>query len=161
MSTTYSPNIQTSSRCVTPFSFTFEVRQIMFQISSSLQRERHFCSDANPYAIGRRGLRRNKNVWAAASFDLSHFELESTHSFVSDVTCLGLAGARARCCTCVFRFRAVAFSQMTPPNMRIGGKFYVFLAAFTPPNMFQALITVAPAAGRETKIVASMPVLFL
>ena len=60
------------------FSFTFEVRQIMFQISSSLQRERHFCSDANPYAIGRRGLRRNRNVWAAPSSDLSHFELECT-----------------------------------------------------------------------------------
>jgi hypothetical protein len=61
-----------------PFSFTIEVRQIMFQFSSSLQRERHFCSDANPYAIGRRGLRRNRNVWVAASSDLSHFELEST-----------------------------------------------------------------------------------
>ena len=47
------------------------------------------------------------------------------------------------------------------PNMRIGCKFQAFLAAVNPPNMFQALITVAPAAGRETKIVASMPVFFL
>src|SRR5271154_5502046 len=60
------------------FSFTFVVRQIMFQISNSLQGRRHFCSDANPYAIGRRGLRRNRNVWTAAYSDLSHYELEST-----------------------------------------------------------------------------------
>src|ERR1035437_7544357 len=56
----------------------FEVRQIMLQISNSLQRRRHFCFDANPYAIGRRGLRRNRNVWVAASSELSHFKLEST-----------------------------------------------------------------------------------
>jgi hypothetical protein len=58
--------------------FNFEVRQIKLQISSSLQRKRHFCFDANPYAIRRWGLRRNRNVRAAASSDLSHFELEST-----------------------------------------------------------------------------------
>ena len=63
---------------MTMFSFTIVVRQIMLQISSSLHEIRHFCFDANPYPTGRRGLRRNKNVWAAASFDLSHFELEST-----------------------------------------------------------------------------------
>ena len=56
----------------------FEVRQIMLQISNRLQRIRHFCFDANPYAIARRGLRRNRNVWKAASSELSHFELEST-----------------------------------------------------------------------------------
>jgi hypothetical protein len=61
-----------------PFSFTFVVRQTMLLISNSLRRIRHFCFDANPYAIGRRGLRRNRNVWRAASSDLSHFELEST-----------------------------------------------------------------------------------
>jgi hypothetical protein len=60
------------------FSFKFEVRQIMFQISNSLQGRRHFCFDANPYAIGTRGFRRNRNGWAAASSELSHFELEST-----------------------------------------------------------------------------------
>jgi hypothetical protein len=59
-------------------SFKFEVRQNMLQISNSLQRERHFCFDANPYPTGRRGLRRNRNVWVAASSDLSHFKLEST-----------------------------------------------------------------------------------
>ena len=63
-----------------PSEINFEVRQNMLQISNRLQRERHFCSDATPYAIGRRGLRRNKNVRAAASSDLSHFELESTRS---------------------------------------------------------------------------------
>jgi hypothetical protein len=56
----------------------FEVRQNMLQINNSLQGRRHFCFDANPYAIGRWGFRRNRNVWAAASSDLSHFELEST-----------------------------------------------------------------------------------
>ena len=56
----------------------FEVRQNMLLIINSLQRIRHFCFDANPYAIARRGLRRNRNVWAAASSDLSHFEVEST-----------------------------------------------------------------------------------
>ena len=56
----------------------FEVRQNMLLIINSLQRIRHFCFDANPYAIGRRGLRRNRNVWAAASSDLSHLQLEST-----------------------------------------------------------------------------------
>jgi hypothetical protein len=60
------------------FSFTFVVRQIMHHICNSLQRRRHFCFDANPYAIGRRGLRRNRNVWATAYSDLSHYELEST-----------------------------------------------------------------------------------
>ncbi len=50
----------------------------MLLISNSLQGIRHFCFDANPYAIGRRGLRRNRNVWAAASSDLSHLQLEST-----------------------------------------------------------------------------------
>src|ERR1035437_6280286 len=59
-------------------SFKFEVRQNMLQISNSLQRERHFCFDANPYPTGRRGLRRNRNVWRATSSELSHFELEST-----------------------------------------------------------------------------------
>ena len=60
-------------------SFKFEVRQIMMLVSNDLQRKRHFCFDANPYAIGRRGLRRNRNVWKAASSELSHFELECTH----------------------------------------------------------------------------------
>ncbi len=60
------------------FSFTFGVRQTMLLISNSLRRIRHFCFDANPYALERRGLRRNRNVWRAASSDLSHFELEST-----------------------------------------------------------------------------------
>ena len=55
----------------------FVVRQIMCQNVNGLQERRHFCFDANPYAIGRRGLRRNRNVWAAASFDLSHLPLES------------------------------------------------------------------------------------
>jgi hypothetical protein len=50
----------------------------MFQISNSLQGIRHFCFDANPYAIGRRGLRRNRNVCGATPSDLSHFEVEST-----------------------------------------------------------------------------------
>ena len=59
-------------------SFKFEVRQNMLQISNSLQRRRHFCFDANPYPTGRRGLRRNRNVWTAASSELSHFKLEST-----------------------------------------------------------------------------------
>jgi hypothetical protein len=59
-------------------SFKFEVRQNMMLTSNNLQRKRHFCFDANPYAIGRRGLRRNRNVWKAASSELSHFELEST-----------------------------------------------------------------------------------
>jgi hypothetical protein len=58
----------------------FEVRQNMYLISNSLQGRRHFCFDANPYAIGRRGLRRNRNVWAAASSNLSHLQLESTWS---------------------------------------------------------------------------------
>jgi hypothetical protein len=58
----------------------FVVRQIMLQISNSLQRERHFCFDANPYPTGRRGLRRNRNVCGAASFDLSHWQLESTNT---------------------------------------------------------------------------------
>src|SRR5664279_5350461 len=62
------------------FSFTIEVRQIMHHICNSLQRRRHFCFDANPYAIGRRGLRRNRNVWAAASSELSHWQLESTNT---------------------------------------------------------------------------------
>jgi hypothetical protein len=55
----------------------FEVRQIMYQIVNGLQRIRHFCFDANPYAIARRGLRRNRNVWAAVSSELSHLQLES------------------------------------------------------------------------------------
>src|ERR1035437_10317463 len=59
-------------------SFKFEVRQNMLQISNSLQRERHFCFDANPYPTGRRGLRRKRNVWRATSSELSHFKLEST-----------------------------------------------------------------------------------
>src|ERR1035437_2175238 len=59
-------------------SFKFEVRQNMLQISNSLQRKRHFCFDANPYPTGRRGLRRNRNVWRATSSELSHFKLEST-----------------------------------------------------------------------------------
>ena len=61
-----------------PGEIKFEVRQNMLLIINSLQRIRHFCFDANPYAIGRRGLRRNRNVWAAASSDLSHLQLEST-----------------------------------------------------------------------------------
>ena len=69
----------------------FVVRQIMLQISNSLQRERHFCFDANPYPTGRRGLRRNRNVWRAASSDLSHFELESTvHISIAEAT--GICG---------------------------------------------------------------------
>ena len=56
----------------------FEVRQIMYQIVNGLQRRRHFCFDANPYGIARRGLRRNRNVRVAVSSELSHFELEST-----------------------------------------------------------------------------------
>ena len=63
---------------MTPCSFKFEVRQNMLQISNSLQRRRHFRFDANPYPTGRRGLRRNGNVWRAGSSELSHFELEST-----------------------------------------------------------------------------------
>ena len=58
----------------------FEVRQNMLLISNSLRAIRHFCFDANPCAIGRRGLRRNRNVWAAVSSDLSHFQLEFTWS---------------------------------------------------------------------------------
>jgi hypothetical protein len=58
----------------------FEVRQNMLLISNSLRAIRHFCFDANPYAIGRRGLRRNRNVWAAVSSDLSHLQLESKRS---------------------------------------------------------------------------------
>jgi len=50
--------------------------------------------------------------------------------------------------------------ELLMPNIRIGCKFQVPLATFTPPKMFQALITVAPAAGREPKMVASMPVFF-
>jgi len=61
-----------------PSEFNFEVRQIKLQISSGLQRKRHFCFDANPCAIRRWGLRRNRNVWRAVFSDLSHFELEST-----------------------------------------------------------------------------------
>jgi hypothetical protein len=61
--------------------FNFEVRQNMMLASNDLQRKRHFCFDANPYAIGRRGLRRNRNVWRAASSDLSHFKLESTERY--------------------------------------------------------------------------------
>jgi hypothetical protein len=56
----------------------FEVRQNMLLISNSLHGIRHFCFDANPCAIGRRGLRRNRNVWAVASSDLSHLQLEFT-----------------------------------------------------------------------------------
>src|ERR1035437_8502707 len=56
---------------MTPCSFKFEVRQNMLQISNSLQRERHFCFDANPYPTGRRGLRRNRNVWRATSSEIS------------------------------------------------------------------------------------------
>src|ERR1035437_10954529 len=59
-------------------SFKFEVRQNMMLTSNNLQRKRHFCFDANPYPTGRRGLRRNRNVWRAASSDLSHWQLEST-----------------------------------------------------------------------------------
>src|ERR1039458_3660392 len=65
--------VHTMSRC----DIKFEVQQNMLLISNSLQKERHFCFDANPYAIGRRGLRRNRNVWAAASSNLSHLPLES------------------------------------------------------------------------------------
>jgi hypothetical protein len=68
----------TFRNCEPPCSFKFVVRQIMLQISNSLQGRRHFCFDANPYAIGRRDLRRNRNVWAAASSSLSHWQLEST-----------------------------------------------------------------------------------
>ena len=60
-----------------PSEINFEVRQNMLRISNSLQRRRHFCFDANPYAKGRWGLRRNRNVCATACSDLSHFELES------------------------------------------------------------------------------------
>jgi len=69
----------------------FEVRQNMLLISNSLHGKRHFCFDANPYAIGRRGLRRNRNVCVAASSDLSHFELESTvHISIAEAT--GICG---------------------------------------------------------------------
>ena len=57
---------------------TFEVRQNIPLISNSLHERRHFCFDANPCAKGIWGLRRNRNVWWAASSKLSHFELEST-----------------------------------------------------------------------------------
>ena len=60
------------------FSFKFEVRQIMLKNIHDLQSRRHFYSDANPYPPGRRGLRRNRNVWRSDSFELSHLELEST-----------------------------------------------------------------------------------
>ena len=60
------------------FSFTFVVRQIMLKNIHDLQSRRHFYSDANPYPPGRRGLRRNRNVWRSDSFELSHLELEST-----------------------------------------------------------------------------------
>src|SRR5471030_105254 len=61
-----------------PFSFTFVARQNMLQISNSLQRKRHFYFDANPYPTGRRGLRRNRNVWRGDSSELSHYKLEFT-----------------------------------------------------------------------------------
>jgi hypothetical protein len=60
------------------FEFNFVVRQNMHLISNSLHEIRHFCFDANPYPTGRRGLRRNRNVWRAASSELSHYKLEST-----------------------------------------------------------------------------------
>ena len=50
----------------------------MMFTTNHLQRKRHFCFDANPYAIARRGLRRNRNVWPVASSNLSHWQLEST-----------------------------------------------------------------------------------
>jgi hypothetical protein len=53
----------------------------MHLISNSLHEIRHFCFDANPYPIGRRGLRRNRNVWRAASSELSHYKLEFTPHF--------------------------------------------------------------------------------
>ena len=43
-------------------------------------------------------------------------------------------------------------------NSSRGSPSGVFPATFSPPKKFQALITVAPAAGCETNIVASMPV---
>jgi len=61
------------------FEFNFVVRQNMHLISNSLYEIRHFCFDANHYPTGRRGLRRNRNVWRAASSDLSHWQLESKH----------------------------------------------------------------------------------
>src|ERR1039457_5103605 len=67
----------TKTRLKPTCEFNFVVRQIMYQSSNSLQRRRHFCFDANPYPTGRRGLRRNRNVWRAASSDLSHWQLES------------------------------------------------------------------------------------
>ena len=69
----------------------FEVRQNMLQISNSLQGRRHFCFDVTPYAIGRWGLRRKRNVCVAASSDLSHFEVESTQPNTAlEPTYLGL-----------------------------------------------------------------------
>jgi hypothetical protein len=44
------------------------VRQIMFQISNSLQGRRHFCFDANPYAIGTRGLASEKKCLGNSLF---------------------------------------------------------------------------------------------
>jgi hypothetical protein len=65
-------------RIVSRFEFNFVVRQNMHLISNSLHEIRHFCFDANPYPTGRRGLRRNRNVWRAASSELSHYKLEFT-----------------------------------------------------------------------------------
>jgi predicted nuclease of predicted toxin-antitoxin system len=60
------------------FGFNFVVRQKMHLISNSLHEIRHFCFDANPYPTGRRGLRRNRNVWRGDSSELSHYKLEFT-----------------------------------------------------------------------------------
>jgi len=68
------------------FEFNFVVRQNMHLIINSLHEIRHFCFDANPCTIGRRGLRRNRNVWRAATSDLSHYKLEFTIAFVNRIT---------------------------------------------------------------------------
>ena len=91
----------------------FEVRQIMYQIVNGLQRRRHFCFDANPYGIARRGLRRNRNVWAAVSSELSHFELESTwpNTAPEPTASPPLAEAFARFGACRFSRRGSALDR--------------------------------------------------
>ena len=83
--------------CRLPCDINFEVRQIMYQIVNGLQRRRHFCFDANPYGIARRGLRRNRNVWAAVSSELSHFELESTLTTSAGPTTIRLEPSGRQC----------------------------------------------------------------
>src|ERR1019366_2509966 len=95
------------------FSFTFEVRQNKMPISSALRRVRHFCFDANPYPTVRWGLRRNRNVCAAASSDLSHFEVESTppNNALEPTASAPLAEAFARFGACRFSRRGSALDR--------------------------------------------------